>query len=82
MNHDPSKIKLPSNKESNSSEGHTEKEPPVLLKATSGKEERTKPGCIEKFQPAFNLQKELEKVKIHVPLTELLKQPTYKAQVS
>ena len=30
----------------------------------------------------FNLQKELEKVKILVPLVELLKQPSYKAQVS
>ena len=31
---------------------------------------------------AFNLQKELEKVKILVPLIKLLKKPSYKAQVS
>ena len=31
---------------------------------------------------AFNLQKELEKVKILVPLIELLKQPSYKSQVT
>jgi hypothetical protein len=67
LNPDPSKIKVSSNKESNSSEGHTEKEAPVLIKTTSGKEERTELGGIEKVQPTFNLQKELEKVKILVP---------------
>lgn len=75
-------MKFHSNKKSNSSKGHIEKEVHVLLKIVSGKEEGTESGGIEKFQPAFNLQKELEKVKILVPLTELLNQPTYKAQVS
>lgn len=37
---------------------------------------------IENFPPSFNLQKELEKVKIPVPLTKLLKQPTYQSQVT
>ena len=37
---------------------------------------------IEKPPPAFSLQKELEKVKILVPLTELLKQPAYQSQVT
>jgi len=34
---------------------------------------------VDRSSSAFNLQKELEKVKISVPLTELLKQPNYKA---
>ena len=37
---------------------------------------------IEKFPPVFNLQKELENVKIPVPLTELLKQHAYQSQVT
>lgn len=36
----------------------------------------------EKSSFAFNLQKELEKIKIPVPLTELLKQPAYQSQVA
>ena len=37
---------------------------------------------IEKSTFAFNLQRELEKIKIPVPLTELLKQPVYQSQVT
>ena len=33
----------------------------------------------EKSPLAFSLQKELEKIKIPVPLTELLKQPAYQS---
>ena len=40
-----------------------------------------KESLVEK-PPVFSLQKELEKVKIPVPLSELLKQPAYQAQVS
>ena len=36
----------------------------------------------EKSSSAFSLQKDLEKVKILVPLTELMKQPTYQSQVT
>ena len=39
----------------------------------------TKENLIEKPPPMFILQKELEKVKIPVPLTELLKQLVYQA---
>lgn len=55
INPDPSKIKVSSNKENNSSKGHIEKEAPVLLKTASGKEEGVEPGGIEKIQPTFNL---------------------------
>lgn len=79
---DPPKTGVSTNKERNGPKGHTEKEAPSLLTTTSGKGEGTKHGDAEKAQHTFNLQKELEKVKIHVPLTELLKQPHYKAQVS
>lgn len=51
------------------------------MKTTGDKEREVELGGIEKGQFAFNLQKELEKVKILVPLTKLLKQPTYKAKV-
>ena len=37
----------------------------------------TKENIIEKSSSVFNLQKELEKGKILVPLTELLTQPAY-----
>ena len=37
---------------------------------------------IENSPPIFSLQKELEKFKIPVPLTELLKQPAYQSQVT
>jgi len=76
---DPPKIGVSTNMESNDLEGHIEKEAPILLKTASKKGERTEPGYIEKAQPTFNLQKELEKVKILVPLTELIKLPNYKA---
>lgn len=59
-----------------------EKDTSFILKTANGKEERIEPRHIEKFHPTFNLQKELEKVKYHFPLTELLKKPTYKAKVS
>lgn len=72
-NPNPSKIKIFENKGSNSFEGHIEKDVPILLKTTSGEEEGAKPRGIEKFQPVFNLQKELERVKILVPLIELIK---------
>lgn len=52
------------------------------MKTTNDKEKEAQLGGVEKFQPAFNLQKKLEKVKIHVPLIELLKQCTYKAKFS
>ena len=38
--------------------------------------------AIENSSPTFSLQKELEKIKIPAPLTELLKQPTYQSQVT
>ena len=38
-----------------------------------------KESLVEKPPPMFSLQKELEKVKISVPLTELLKQPAYQS---
>ena len=41
-----------------------------------------KESLVEKPPPVFSLQKELEKVKIPVPLTKLLKQPAYQSQVS
>lgn len=66
-------IKVSANKESNSSEGHLEKEAPILLKNASGEVEGIEGGSIERDQPTFNLQKKLEKGKIHVPLTKLLK---------
>lgn len=50
-----------------------------MPKAASGKVEGKEPGGTEKVQPTFNLQKDLEKEKIHVHLTELLKQPIYKS---
>ena len=53
-----------------------------MIKTTGNKEKEVALGGVEKGQSAFNLQKELEKVKIPVPPTELLKQPTYKVQVS
>ena len=37
---------------------------------------------IDKPSSAFSLQKELEKFKIPIPLTELLKQPAYQSQVT
>ena len=37
---------------------------------------------IENPSSAFNLQKELEKIKIPIPLIELLKQPVYQSQVT
>ena len=49
--------------------------PPIFIK-------EPKYTFVEKGSTVFNLQKELEKVKILVPLVELLKQPSYKAQVS
>lgn len=76
LNPNSSKTKVPSNKESNSSKGHSKKETPVLQNTASGKEGEAKPRGIEKFQPTFNLHKEIEKVKIHAPLIEILKQPT------
>ena len=48
----------------------------------SAKNKESKEVVIEKPPPAFSLQKELEKIKIPVPLTELLKQPTYQSQVT
>jgi len=75
-------MKFSANKEINITKGHIDKEAPAPLKTATGSEEGTELGGLEKFQPTFNLQKELEKVKILVPLIELLKQPTYKAQVS
>jgi len=39
-------MKVPSNKESNSSDRHAEKEAPALLKIVSGKEEGIEPGGI------------------------------------
>lgn len=53
-----------------------------MIKATGDKEREVELGGIENGQYAFNLQKELEKVKIPIPITELLKHHTYKAQVS
>lgn len=82
MNPESSKVKVSSNKECNSSKGHMEENAPFLIKTTNDKEREAELGGVEKGQPAFNLQKELEKVKIPIPLIELLKQPTYKAQVS
>lgn len=82
LNPNSSKIKLSTNKEGNSSKGHAKKEAPILQKTANGKEGEAEPGGIEIVEPTFNIQKELEKVKIHVPLIELLKKPTYKAQVS
>ena len=49
--------------------------PPIFIK-------ELKDTSVEKGSIVFNLQKELEKVKISIPLVELLKQPSYKAQVS
>lgn len=37
---------------------------------------------VEKEVHYFSIQKELEKVKIPIPLTELVKQPAYKKQTS
>jgi len=82
LNHESSKIKVSSNKESNSFEEYVEKKAPFLLKTSNGKEGEVKLGGIEKFQTTFNLHKDLQKVKIHVPLIELLTQPTYKSKVS
>ena len=48
----------------------------------SAENKESKEVVIETPPPAFNLQKELEKVKIPVPLTELLKQPDYESQFS
>lgn len=65
-----------------SKEGIEEK-PLTLVKPTYQKQrEQIESGSMEKGQSIFNLQRELEKVKILVPLIELLKKPTYKAQVS
>lgn len=82
MNSDLARIKLPLNKERNSSVEHTKKGAPVLQKNTGSSEGEVELGGIEKTKSTFNLQRELEKVKISIPLTELLKQPTYKDQVS
>ena len=41
------------------------------------KDSKEKEVTMDKSSSIFNLQKELEKVKIPVPLTELLKQPAY-----
>jgi len=82
LNHDLAKVKVPLNKEINSLEGHIPKKAPVLQKNTGGNEGEAQPEGIEKTQSTFNLQKDLEKVKIYVPLTKLLKKPTYKAQLS
>ena len=48
----------------------------------SAENKESKEFVIEKSPPAFNFQKELEKFKIPVPLTELLKQPAYQCQVT
>ena len=53
----------------------TEDKPPVMPK-------EPKENPIEKSPAVFFLQKELEKVKIPVPLAKLLKHPSYQAQVS
>ena len=37
---------------------------------------------VDRSSSTFSLQKELEKVKIPIPLTELLKQPAYQSQVT
>ena len=55
---------------------------PIPIRTIGDKEREVELGGVEKGQFAFNLQKELEKVKIHVPLIELLTHPTYKAQIS
>ena len=49
---------------------------------SSAENKESKEVVIENPPPAFNLQKELEKIKIPVPLTELLKQPVYQSQVT
>ena len=46
------------------------------------KDKESKEVSVDRPSSAFSLQKELEKVKILVPLTELLKQPTYQSQVT
>ena len=48
----------------------------------SAENKESKEVVIEKSSPVVSLQKELEKVKIPVPLTELLKQPAYQSQVT
>lgn len=81
LNPDLSEVKVPLNKECNNYEEHTEEKAHVLIKTTCEKEREVEIGGIEKGQSTFCIQKELEKVKIIVPLIELLKQPTYKAHV-
>lgn len=73
LNPNPSKIKVSSNEERTSSEGHIEKGTPILPKTTSGEEEGTEPRSTKKIQLAFNHHKGIEKVKNNVPLIELLK---------
>jgi len=48
----------------------------------SAENKESKEVIIERSPPAFNLQKELGKVKIPVPLTKLLKKPMYQSQVT
>ena len=67
----PSKVVIPPNTKSVSKE---------VKHSPENKE--SKEVVVEKSPPVFSLQKELEKVKIPLPLTELLKQPTYQSQVT
>ena len=59
-----------------------EKSSSIPLKLPDPPKQQFKEAITEKGPTPFNLQKELEKVKIPVPLIELLKKPSYKAQVS
>lgn len=59
-----------------------DKSPPPYRPIFEKEKELLEFSTTEKGPVIFNLQKELEKVKILVLLFELLKQTTYKAQVS
>ena len=74
------KGKQPLNKTLQSNDQIPSSSSKVVIPPDENKE--SKEVVIEKSSPTFNLQKELEKVKIPVPLTELLKQPAYQSQVT
>lgn len=60
----------------------TEKFPPKIKENYNEKKQPIGSIKIHRIPFSFSLQKELEKLKIVVPLTKLLKQPIYKAQMS
>lgn len=59
-----------------------EKSPPPPKPVHEKRKELMKVNSTKRGHVVFNIENELEKVKISVPLSELLKQPTYRAQAS